>query len=465
MDKKNIKIAVLGAGISGLSTAYWLIKEGYDVTVYEARRSPGGAMITETIDDYLIDYGPNSGLETTPLIAELVDEIGLKDEMVYANESSNTRYILRNNILHPLPTGPKAFLKTNLFSLKAKLRLLKEPFVGKSGDGYFQSIAEFVERRLGKEFLDYAIDPFVSGVFAGDPAKLSVASAFPKLYRLEEIYGGLIKGMILGARERKKRNEESKQSAKMFSFINGMQSFPKGIADKIKENLRMNCIVENIEKDKDGFKIHYSEQDFKIDATADIIFSTMPSYKASQIYSSMEELTKKTLNEIYYPPVMVLYLGYKKENIGQPLDGFGFLIPSKERKSFLGAIWSSSIFPNRAADDKASFTLFIGGSRSPKLLDENHDQLVEKVINEFSEIMKIKGEPDFIKTKFWEKAIPQYNLGYIQTESSLAKFEKENKGFFLGGNYLGGISVGDCIKNSEVNFDRIKKYIEQEFNK
>ncbi|MBU2491553.1 MAG: protoporphyrinogen oxidase [Bacteroidetes bacterium] len=465
MEKEKIKVAVLGAGISGLSTAYWLIKEGYDVTVYESNRFPGGAMITETDDDYLIDYGPNSGLETTPLISKLVDEIGLKDQMIYANENASIRYILKNNSLHPLPTSAAAFLKTKLFSVKAKLRLMKEPFVGKSGDGYFQSIAEFVERRLGREFLDYAIDPFVSGVFAGDPAKLSVASAFPKLYRLEEIYGGLIKGMILGARERKKRNEESKQSAKMFTFYNGMQSFPQAITDKIKDNVRLKCIIEKIEKNDKGFKIYYSEQDFKFEATADIILSTMPAYKASEIYPAMDETIVKTLNNIFYPPVMVLYLGYKKENIGQPLDGFGFLIPSKEKKSFLGAIWSSTIFPNRAAKDKASFTLFIGGSRSPNLFNKNNDDLIKNVISEFSDIMKIKGEPELLKTKLWERAIPQYNLGYIQTESAIKKFEKENKGFFLGGNYLGGISVGDCVKNSEINLDRINSFVKNEYQK
>lgn len=463
MDKNKIRIAVLGAGISGLTTAYWLLKEGYDVTVFESKRSPGGAMITENENDYLIDYGPNSGLETTPLISKIVEEVGLKDQMIYASESSNTRYILKNNKLHPLPTDPKAFLKTKLFSAKAKLRLLKEPFIGKSGDGYFQSIAEFVEHRLGKEFLDYAIDPFVSGVFAGDPAKLSVASAFPKLYRLEEIYGGLMKGMILGARERKKRNEESKQSAKMFSFINGMQSFPQAITDSIRKNVKLNCIVENIDKVETGYKINYSEQDFQFEAEADIVVSTMPAYKISGLYKDMENETRKVLNKIYYPPVMVLYLGYKKENIGQPLDGFGFLIPSKEKKPFLGAIWSSTIFPNRSSENDASFTLFVGGSRNPEILDQNQDELIKKVIAEFVEIMDIKGEPDLLKYKLWEKAIPQYNLGYIQTESVLRKFENENKGFFLGGNYLGGISVGDCVKNSEVNFDRINQYVKESF--
>ena len=248
MDTDNIKIAILGAGISGLAAAYWLQKAGRDITVLEANREPGGSMITRREEGFLIDYGPNSGLDTTPLIAQMVAELGLRDEIVYASEIGNKRYILKNQRLHALPTTPLAFLKTDLFSLKAKLRLLAEPFIGKSQDGYYQSISQFVERRLGREFLDYAINPFVAGVFAGNPDKLSVKSAFPKLYRLEELYGGLIKGFIKGAKERKKRSETSKQSARMFSFKSGMQIFPRAIAAKPGIRIQYDCKVEKVDQ-------------------------------------------------------------------------------------------------------------------------------------------------------------------------------------------------------------------------
>ncbi|MDP3444213.1 MAG: protoporphyrinogen oxidase, partial [Ignavibacteria bacterium] len=161
------KIVILGAGISGLTTAHRLVKEGFDVTLLESRDKPGGSMQTSLEDGFLADLGPNSGLETTPLIKQIVDEVGLTDKMIYASESSNKRYILRNGQLHALPTSLSVFLSTKLFSLKGKLRLFAEPFIGKSDDGYYQSIAQFVTRRLGSEFYDYAIDPFVSGVFAG----------------------------------------------------------------------------------------------------------------------------------------------------------------------------------------------------------------------------------------------------------------------------------------------------------
>lgn len=459
MNNKK-QITILGAGISGLATAYWLHKDGFEVKILEAKNEPGGAMETSREDGFLIDYGPNSGLETTPLIRQLVNEVGLSDQMIYASEISNKRYILRNNKLHPLPMNPVLLVKSKLFSTKGKLRLMGEPFIGKSDDGYYQSIAQFVSRRLGQEFLDYAIDPFVSGVFAGDPHKLSVKSAFPKLYRLEELYGGLIKGMIKGARERKKRAEESKQSAKMFSFINGMQSFPAAIANKLKNNISYSSTVQSVERistaSGDKWKVTYQSNGQIHDTISDMVLSTMPAYITSKVFGPLDSNLATHLEEIFYPPVMVLYLGFKKKDIGIPLDGFGYLIPSKEKKNFLGAIWSSVIFPNRCDDNNAAFTIFVGGARSPQLFDTEKNVLIKKTLNEFKQIMSIVADPVLIKEKLWLKAIPQYNLGYIEHEDYFDKFEKENPGIFLGGNYRGGISVGDCVKNSEIIFEKIK---------
>lgn len=454
------KIVILGSGISGLTTAYWLYKEGYDFTILESKPEPGGAMETLHNHNFLVDFGPNSGLETTPLISQIVKEIGLSDEMVYANENSNKRYILRDGALHALPMSPTALIKTRLFSSTAKFRLMAEPFIGKSEDGYYQTIAQFVERRLGKEFLDYAIDPFVSGVSAGDPYKLSVKSAFPKLYRLEEMYGGLIKGMIKGAKERKQRKEQSKQNAKMFSFVNGMQIFPKTIAGLFPERIIYNSAVNLITKTAGGYKISYSNNGTSNEIECSVILSTMPAYSLSPSVENLDAGLSKHLNEIYYPPVMVLYLGYEKKSIGQPLDGFGYLIPSKERRNYLGAIWSSTIFPNRThKSDDASFTLFVGGARRPELFDIPVNDLIRMVTSEFNNDMKITGTAIYINYKIWQKAIPQYNIGYIEHENYFDKFEKENSGFFLSGNYRGGIAVGDCVKNSEINYLKIKKLV------
>lgn len=455
MNKKQI--VILGAGISGLATAHWLKKDGFDVTILEAKAEPGGAMETRTEDGFLIDYGPNSGLETTPLISQIAEEVGFKDEMIYANEKADKRYILRNGTLHALPMSPPSFFKTDLFSLKAKLRLMKEPFVGKSEDGYYQSIAEFVRRRLGNEFLDYAIDPFVSGVFAGDPEKLSVKSAFPKLYRLEEIYGGLIKGMFKGRKERKQRNEQSKQSAKMFSFIKGMQSFPRAISKQFEGQIHYNSVIVKIEKVGNCYKIIYNQNGEQKEIETALLLSTLPSHILSNAVSNLDTELSSHLNEVFYPKVMVQYLGFNKSAIGRDLDGFGFLIPSKENRKFLGAIWSSTIFSNRAPDDKASFTIFIGGAKESVKPEYFSEKNINEVIDEFKSIMNISEEPVLRKTRMWEKAIPQYNIGYIEHENYFEQFENNNPGFFLSGNYRGGISVGDCVKNSDLVYKKIKQ--------
>ncbi|MCW8812550.1 MAG: protoporphyrinogen oxidase [Chlorobium sp.] len=456
----NKKIIVIGAGISGLTTAYLLFKEGYDVVVLEQKDNVGGSIETFTADGFLFDRGPNSGLETTPLIRQLVEDLKLEDQFVYANREGNKRYILRNGELHALPMSPPTFFKTKLFSNKAKLRLMAEPFIGRSKDGYYQSIAEFVNRRLGKEFLDYAINPFVAGVYAGRPEELSVKSAFPKLYALEEDYGGLIIGTIRSIRNRKKSKEVSKQSAKMFSFKDGMIVLPEAIKRKLGNRVNTGVEVISVRKTSEGnYGVTYREGKQTLTLLADVVLSTVPAYKAAELFGHFDETLVKHLNEIYYPPVLVLYLIYEKKSIDQPLDGFGFLIPEKEEKSFLGAIWSSVIFPNRSDESKAVFTLFIGGSRDAGFVDDVEQNVIDRARREFELIMKISAEPVLITKRFWPKAIPQYNLGYVEHENFFDHFEKDNKGILLGGNYRGGISIGDCIKNSEVIVNKIKSLL------
>ncbi|HED05288.1 MAG TPA: protoporphyrinogen oxidase [Ignavibacteria bacterium] len=453
----NKKILILGAGISGLSVAHFLNKEGYGITVLEKNDVAGGSMVSVSKNGFLIDYGPNSGLETTPLIGQLIEDLKLQDELIYANKKGNKRYILKNNRLYPLPMNPSMFFKTKLFSGKAKLRLLAEPLIGRSRDGYYQSISEFVKRRLGKEFLDYAINPFVAGVYAGNPDQLSVKSAFPKLYALEEKYGGLIVGAIKSMKERKHRQEKPKQSAKMFSFKSGMQTLPKAIAKELRDKVIFSAEVNGIEKKGNGYEVTYTHQGIVKTTECDILLSAIPAYAAASLFKNIDEKLAMHLSGIFYPPVYVLYIGYEKSSIKQPLDGFGFLIPSKENKSYLGAIWSSVIFENRSENDKSSFTLFIGGARNPEVISADREALFKKVLNEFHEIMGITFQPVFSTFKFWQKAIPQYNTGYIEHENYFNDFEKKNPGILLGGNYRGGISVGDCIKNSQVLTNKIKK--------
>ena len=457
-------VIVVGAGITGLATAWWLHKSGVDVAVLENGPAVGGTMKTLTIGGWLIETGPNSALETTPLLRKLSADVGLEGELIYANEAADNRYILRDGTLHPLPMKPGLFLKSKLWSLPGKLRLLKEPFVGRSSKE--ETVAEFVARRLGVEFLDYAINPFVAGVYAGNPEQLSVQAALPKLYALEKNYGGLVKGQILGARERKKRAETAKDRSRLFSYKNGMQVLPDAIGKSLGNRVHVNAHVETVAPISEngrgsGQSVHVTgtEEGKNFIFTADALILAVPSHHAATMIGSLDAPLATSLKNIYYPPVAEVYLGFANSAIGRPLDGFGFLIPEKEHRKILGTIWSSVLFPGRAPAGHSAFTTFVGGSRQPELVERTDTELIELVVQELTSIMNLAGSPVFSRISRWEKAIPQYHIGHLSVVEQMRQFELRHAGIFLSGNYRGGIAVGDCVINSEQTAERVNAFL------
>jgi oxygen-dependent protoporphyrinogen oxidase len=458
MGPTKTDIIIIGEGITGLCIAYWLKKRGIKVTVLAKDSEVGGTMKSVQDHGFLYETGANTGLETTPLIKELVSDLKLESEFVYAHPEGNNRYILRDGILHSMPLGPGSFLSTKLFSPAAKFRVMKEPFIGRATKE--ESIAEFVERRLGRDFLDYAIDPFVAGVFAGKPEQLSVRSAFSKLYALEEKYGGLVKGMIKGAPERKQRAEKAKDRAETFSFVSGMQMLPHAIATSLGKSVILNAKVTNIrnlttarnepsnEPDARRYLVEYLHNDQETEMEADSVVFAIPAYDASPIIKSLSVDTARVLSSIYYSPIVSIFLGVNRENIGHRLDGFGFLVPSKERRKILGCLWNSCLFAHRAPTGMAALNAFIGGARQPELTTLSDERIIQTTLDELKSIMQLSGNPVYLHLTRWQKSIPQYEIGYQHKIDALAQFEESLPGIVLAGNYRGGISVGDCIQNA-----------------
>lgn len=443
-------VVIVGGGISGLCVAFWLQQQGFQVHVLERNSKPGGTIETNSEHGWMVESGPNSALETTPLFQQLFTQLGISEQVVYANSSAERRYIVRNGALHQLPMSPLAFVTSNLWSFSGKLRILKEPFVGR-GDRE-ESIAEFVQRRLGQEFLDYTIDPFVAGVFAGIPEKLSVRAAFPKLYALEEKYGGLVKGMLKGRRERKKRAEVAKDRARLFSFRDGMQTLPNALASRLHTSIQFNCLVDKItpgSREPRSYSISYSQNGTAQTIEASAVVLALPAAVTSGLVHQLDPLLSQALASIYYPPVTEVFTGFKLDQIKRPLDGFGFLIPNKEQRNILGTIWLSAIFSKRAPDGHAALTSFIGGSRQPELAHRSDNELTQIVMNELRSLMGVEGDPAYLRINRWERAIPQYDLGYSRVLDAIESFEKDRPGIFLCANYRGGISVGDCVMSSD----------------
>src|SRR3989337_1820822 len=246
------KVLIIGGGISGLTAAYWLHKNGLDVTVLEKDDRAGVSSRTVKDNGYLIECGPNSTLDLYKEADDLCDSLGLSAEKIYGDESAKNRYVVRDGRLRPLPMGPLQFLSTDLWTAKGKLRLMCEPFIRKFNNSREESIAEFVIRRTGLEFLDYAIDPFVTGVFAGDPYQLSFQSCFPKMYALEKSHGGLAKGALFG----RKKKGEPKRKMRLFYFRDGLETLPAAIRKSLGDRFVGGCHVLSVKKMDIGFEVN-----------------------------------------------------------------------------------------------------------------------------------------------------------------------------------------------------------------
>ena len=444
----NADVIVIGGGISGLAAAWRLQQRGVSVMLLEAAARAGGTIGSVREHDCLLEAGPNSTLETTPLIGTLLEELGITGERIYANPAARNRYILRNGRLLALPLSPLAFLSTPLFSVSAKLRLLREPFVSRSAPDAEESVAAFVRRRLGSEFLDYAINPFVAGVYAGDPEKLSVSAAFPRLHALEQQYGSLIRGQILGARDRARKTEKTKQAAAMLSFKHGMQTLPDAIASRL-NRVEFNAEAVAVTPDDGGFTVTVNGANGARNRHARAVVLATPAAPAAKLVAPFAPHAAQALAAIPYPPVAVVVAAYRRSTIAHALDGFGFLVPQRERRQILGSIFSSTLFGGRAPPDVALITTFIGGMRQPDLAQREPREIADIAQAELAALLGAPARAEFVRVTRWPRAIPQYTAGHLDRIARLERAERDHRGLYFCANYRGGIALGDCIKSAD----------------
>lgn len=439
-------VAIIGGGITGLTAGFYLQRQGIPVTVYEATGRVGGAIQSLRQDGYLAEFGPNTILETSPKITQLVNDAGLQSRRLDPDPKAEARYVVRYRRPIEMPGSPLGFFTTPLFTLGAKWAVLREPFRPVKRDGVEESIASFVRRRLCKEFLDHAIDALVAGIYAGDPEKLSVQQAFPKLAALEEKYGSMIKGQILGARERKQRGEVAKDRAPKFSFDEGLQVLPDTLRDRLGEAVRMHTSVTRLAQTAGGWSVEFRDSAGNGMAEHSAVLYAGTAFRLAELeVTAATPVDLKPFSEIRYPPVASVVLGFRREDVAHPCDGFGMLIPKVEGFKILGCIFSSALFPNRAPAGHVTLTNYIGGERYPELASLPPEQLYETVLADLRVLLGVRGKPTFQHTVYWPKAIPQYNLGYGKYRALFTDIEAKTPGLFFAGHYRDGISLGDSI--------------------
>jgi oxygen-dependent protoporphyrinogen oxidase len=472
-------VAIIGAGIAGLTAAFYLKRRGIPVTVYEASGRGGGVIQSLRQNGWLAEFGPNTLLETSPKITQLVRDAGLQPRRLDPDPKAEARYVVRYQRPVEMPGSPLGFFTTELFTWKAKLAVLREPFVPRRRDGKEESIAGFVQRRMNQEFLDHAIDALVAGIYAGDPYQLSLTHAFPRLKALEDKYGSLIRGQIFGARERKRSGEVAKDRAPKFSFDEGLQVLPDTLAAQLGDAVKLNTAVTGLTRAAEGWRV--STVSGEAEHCAVIFCGTAPSLAklkvmcggaalpcspeigAAQQHRPTEdkepELDLSPFSEIRYPPVASVVLGFRREDVAHPCEGFGMLIPKIEGFKILGTIFSSSLFPNRAPAGHLTLTSYIGGERYPDLALLPPEELIALTCADLRVLLGVKGKPAYQHCELYPRAIPQYNVGYGRFRELMNDLENRAPGFFLAGHYRDGVSLGDTIVSGVNIVERVAGFI------
>lgn len=449
-------IAIIGAGITGLSVAYSLLPiQEISFDLLEKENRTGGIIASHKEAGFLSEKGPHTiRIPTKVLYTFITEELGLKEEILEASKASTKeRYTVKEKKLTRVPVGMKSFLTTPLFSAKAKLGLLGEFFTppSKKED---ESVAAFVKRRFGSEFLDYGVDPFISGIYAGNPEKLSLKYIFPNLYREEKKHGSILKAKFFHT----KKNKE-KFDSKIISFKSGMQMLTDALTQRTKEHIYLNTHIHEITYTKNKkWKICWECENKRRVKEYEHLILTLPTYQLTAL--PWEEKLKQpmqVLNEVEYVPMAVISLGYKQSDLPKALSGMGFLTPKKENLHILGAQYDSSVFSHRAPKGYELISVYIGGSRNRDLAMLETSSLEKIASKDLNTLLGITSQPTWKHTVQWKKAIPQYNLEHEFIIKSIEAIEKSFNGLHLLGNYKEGIGLPQCIEKGLTLGTKIKK--------
>lgn len=430
------RIAIVGAGISGLATAWKLRQAGAEVTVFDPSPKAGGVMQSVRKDGYLLELGPNTVMEKGGALAELIDGAGLRDQVLPPLPQAKRRYIYHRGKPVAAPSGPGSFITSPLLGCGAKLRLLSEPFrsPGTAGD---ESIAAFFSRRLGPEAVDRLIEPFVSGVFAGDAVRLSARHSFPLMWKWERTAGSLVRGALKG-------RSGPRVKARMLSFRDGLETLPLRLAELLSSRLRRER-VESLARGQGGWRVNNGEV---FDA---VVCAIPPSSLVPLLEKQTAPGSLDFLESYPHSNVRVWHFGVEREQVGHPLDGFGVLAPPSEEQPILGILFSSSIFQGRAPEGCALLTVFQGGVTHPEYCRREPGKEEEARGASWAAVrqwLDVRGEPAMVHHQLWSPAIPQYEVGHQTRLDALDALEAALPGLYLRGNLRGGVSVSDCVASA-----------------
>jgi len=457
----EFRVVIVGAGVSGLATAVNLLNiarrtaVGLRLTVLEAEPRAGGRMWSDREDGYVVEHGPNGFLDSKPDALELAASVDLQDRLLRASAFAKKRFICRRGRLRRLPESPWAFLASRLLTFRGKARVLWEPFV-RAAPNEDETLQEFATRRLGREALEYLIDPMVSGVFAGDPARLSLRASFPRIYELERDYGGLFRAMFRLMRE-KKRSGPAGPGGTLTSFVGGVRTLVETLQALLADRIVLSAPVTRLRRTASGFEVESPGLPGPI--STDAVVLACPAFEAARLCEPDAPALARELAGIEYAPVTVVATAFRRDDVPHPLDGFGFLVPRSEARPILGTLWDSSVFSDRAPPGRVLLRTMVGGARAPELAALPDRDLIGAVRTQLADYLGIRSDPERVWVYRHPRGIPQYVTGHLERLARMDAEVARTPGLFLCHNAYRGIALNDCAREARVTASRVLEYL------
>lgn len=445
------RVAVVGGGIAGLAAAATLLDQGIEPTVFEAGDRAGGVVGTIRRDGFLAETGPHSMTAPPGPVLQLLDRLGLVDRCLPPRPAARNRFVVRGGRPVRLPGSPGELLSSDVLSPAAKLRILGEPFVG-TEPAEDESVASFVSRRLGTEALDYLADPFIAGIYAGDPARLSIRHALPRVYQLAHRHGSLFRGALATLRTRTRTG----RTPPMFSFPGGMTELPDALARRLGHRIRLRCPVAGLRFHGEGWHLSLLGPDPDTAAQFDGVIMAVPAYTVASLrWQGVDEAAFEPLQQVRYVPVASLTLGFPEQAATDLPDGFGLLAPSVEGRRILGTVFASALFAGRAPAGHVTLATMVGGTRQPGLALSGADAFRTAVLAELESLLGVKPCPVFEAFGCWPKAIPQYEIGHGRVVAAIEEIERRTPSLAIAGSFRDGPAVSDTLHSGILAAGRV----------
>ena len=455
----DTEVLVVGGGISGLATAWWLSRAGIPTTLWEQEAKPGGKIRSDSINGYLLEQSATMVMNFRPEVDQFISDAGLDNLKVRRDAlAGEKRYLLQRGQLVTIPTHLGRVLFSSAWSLSGKLRMLIEPFI-KKGGSETETVSEFIRRRLGNELLETAMEPFVSGTLASDPDQANAYTVLPRLTALEQRYGSIVKGVIA----HKLRKRRTAMQSEVFSFQGGMST----LIDRLTDTL---CItgnawfqnqlsVTNIERRNDTWIVHADSPTGPQAISARQLVLCTPAPVAASLVQELDPELSHLLGAIQYAGLSVVHLGFDLADVGHPLIGTGFLVPRNEALTVSGALWMSAIFPDRAPPGKTLLTTYLGGARHPEAMEWSDDRSVDTALGDIGSILGIKAGPEMVRIHRDQQALPLYHGSYYRRCCAIRKCVEQLPGLHVQANYLGGISIRDRLVTGKVTASQVMEQL------